>query len=246
MERKPWYEQWPMKLQREQYKVSQRFPLLEFHIIDGHATWHGPIYTNSQGVDYSVYIECPDDYPLSSPRVYPSSERIENSSTPRYEAHLMPDGSLCLYYPFFRSADVTVADVAAMALSWIVTFERFIETGRWEQVSIPPAKSSTDVTVITFGEANVSFSLHDDAELRDALQEIRREVDRLVADADLRLELTEQIEELENQTRNPSRRKAVIKTLVNALKTGLSMSADTAQVWSTWGPTILKLLDLKK
>jgi hypothetical protein len=61
-----------------------------------------------------------------------------------------------------------------------------------------------------------------------------------------RSELIEQVEELEIQAKNPARRKAVVKSLVNALRTGLSMSADTAQIWTTWGPALLKLLDFKK
>ena len=102
----------------------------------------------------------------------------------------------------------------------------------------------TSVTVINSPGTIISLDAVDIVELRRILTKVESEVERLITDQTNRLELVEQIEELQKQSENPARRRAVIKSLLTAIRVGLSASADTAQVWATWGPAILRIFGL--
>ena len=129
MQETPWYEQWPMKLQKEQYEIERQFPSLKFGIFDGYAVWAGPFIPAKKEEDMILLLFAQMTI-LAHRLVF-----IQRNIAPSVESpHVMPDGSLCLAYPRFDSANATVADVAMSAWLWVVHFEHFIETGSWDWI----------------------------------------------------------------------------------------------------------------
>jgi hypothetical protein len=230
--------------------MGQRFPSLTFRLIRNQALWVGQLHTGTDGTRYHVAIVCPPDYPRESPRVYPTSAADLDGEL-RLEHHLMSDGSLCLGYPRFDMATVTVADVAQGALLWLRGFESFIATGSWEpgiDSGVHPASgrdSAPSTVVNATGHVHISVGTDVD-EVTRVVTQLQREVLALASERAVAPDLVDHVLELRElvAVEPTERRLGVIRSVLRGLEAAMALTADTATIWTSWGSVLRRMLGL--
>ena len=124
-----WFEMWPERLEREKFVMKKRFPGMKLELLaDSRLAWNGSVKT-SRGQSHSIAVVYPEDFPRSSPRVYPTDEELKGDL--KSAPHRLGDGSLCLAYPKIDSPSASAADIVVAASRWLNGFEGFVESGSW-------------------------------------------------------------------------------------------------------------------
>jgi ubiquitin-protein ligase len=130
-----WYDRIPDRLEEEKTVMHDRFAAthpslgwVEDDLGEEFLGWDLTI-TSDSGVEYTVLIVYPDNYPTEAPEPYILEPNIEPSET----KHMYSDGILCLFHRDDRAWEYesTAATMTARIGAWITAYENWVTTGYW-------------------------------------------------------------------------------------------------------------------
>jgi len=130
-----WYDRMPGRLEEEKTVMHDRFAAtnpslgwVEDDVRDEYLGWDLTI-TSESGVQYTVLIVYPDNYPTAAPEPYILEPNIEPDET----KHMYADGTLCLFHRDDRAWEYesTAATMTAWVGAWITAYENWVTTGYW-------------------------------------------------------------------------------------------------------------------
>jgi len=88
---------------------------------------------------FNLEIRYPDSFPENGPLVYVTSPAL-----PQGTPHLLSDQQMCIFHPgyarkkgVYDAARTTAATILGHAISWLICFEIWQTTGRWEMGESP-------------------------------------------------------------------------------------------------------------